>query len=52
MNGAKHFGNARAYKGVLSALRSFHKFENLRFEKVTFAYLKRLETWHLKRETV
>ncbi len=49
MEEANRFGNARAYKSVLGALKNFHRKRSLRFEEVNYTYLKRFETTHLKR---
>lgn len=49
MKEANRFGNAETYKGALGALKNFHKKETLRFEEMTYAYLKRFETAHLKK---
>ncbi|GAB5476355.1 MAG: site-specific integrase [Maribacter sp.] len=46
---ANRFGNARAYKSAYGALKNYYKKENLRFEEITYAFLKRFETWHLKK---
>ncbi|WP_394972544.1 phage integrase SAM-like domain-containing protein [uncultured Croceitalea sp.] len=46
---AKRFGNSRAYKSALGALKNFYKKDTLRFEEVTHAFLKRFETAHLKK---
>ncbi len=49
MKEANRFGNAQTYIGALGALKNFHKKERLRFEEMTYAYLKRFETAHLKK---
>src|SRR5690606_20518819 len=49
MKEANRFGNAEIYKGALGALKNFHKKKSLRFEEMTYAYLKRFETAHLKK---
>lgn len=49
MKEANRFGNAQTYIGALGALKNFHKKELLRFEEMTYAYLKRFETAHLKK---
>lgn len=49
MKEANRFGNAQTYIGALGVLKKFHKKEHLRFEEVTYAYLKRFETAHLKK---
>lgn len=49
MKEANRFGNAQTYIGALGALKNFHKKEHLRFEEMTYAYLKRFETAHLKK---
>jgi site-specific recombinase XerD len=46
---AKRYGNARAYKSALGALKKFHKRETLDFEEITYDYLKKFETSHLKK---
>ena len=48
-NEAKRFGNARAYKSALGALKNFHGKDYLDFEEITYSYLKRFETSHLKK---
>ncbi|TLF47019.1 site-specific integrase [Maribacter aurantiacus] len=49
MEEAKKFGNARAYKSVLGALRNFHRKKSLRFEEVNYSFLKKFEIAHLKK---
>ncbi len=49
MEEANRFGNARAYKSVLGALKNFHGKKSLRFEEVNYTYLKKFETAHLKK---
>lgn len=49
MEEANRFGNAKAYKCALGALKNFNKKEFLRFEEMTYTYLKRFETAHLKK---
>ena len=49
MKEANRFGNAQTYIGALGVLKNFHKKERLRFEEMTYAYLKRFETAHLKK---
>ncbi|PIB27592.1 site-specific integrase [Maribacter sp. 4G9] len=49
MEEAQRYGNARAYKSVLGALKNFHRKKSLRFEEVNYAYLKKFETAHLKK---
>ena len=49
MEEAKRFGNARAYKSALGALKNFHVKESLRIEEITYSYLIRFETAHLKK---
>lgn len=49
MEEANRFGNARAYKCALGPLKKFNKKEFLRFEEITYTYLKRFETAHLKK---
>lgn len=46
---AKRFGNARAYKSALAAVKKFHNKSYLRFEEITYSFLKRFETAHLKK---
>lgn len=46
---AKRFGNARAYKQVYNVLKTFNRTKSLRFEEITFVYLNRFETYHLKK---
>ena len=49
MEEANRFGNAKAYRCALGALKNFNKKEFLRFEEMTYTYLKRFETAHLKK---
>ena len=49
MEEANRFGNAKAYRCALGALKKFNKKEFLRFEEMTYTYLKRFETAHLKK---
>ncbi|WP_373519125.1 phage integrase SAM-like domain-containing protein [Pricia sp.] len=49
MEEAKRFGNARAYKSAMGALKKFNKKANLRFEEISYNYLKRFETSHFKK---
>lgn len=49
MEEAQKFGNARAYKSVLGALRNFHRKKSLRFEEVNYSFLKKFEIAHLKK---
>lgn len=49
MEEANRFGNARAYKSILGTLKNFHWKKSLRFEEVNYTYLKRFETFHLKK---
>ena len=49
MKEAGRFGNAQTYIGALGVLQNFHKKERLRFEEMTYTYLKRFETAHLKK---
>ena len=49
MKEAGRFGNAQTYIGALGVLKNFHKKERLRFEEMTYVYLKRFETAHLKK---
>lgn len=49
MEEANRFGNAKAYRCALGALKNFNKKESLRFEEMTYTYLKRFETAHLKK---
>ena len=49
MEEANRFGNAKAYRCALGALKNFNNKEFLRFEEMTYAYLKRFETAHLKK---
>ncbi len=49
MEEAKRFGNARAYRSAMGALKKFNKKENLRFEEISYNYLKRFETSHFKK---
>ncbi|MCM4167088.1 Tyrosine recombinase XerC [Arenibacter antarcticus] len=49
MEEANRFGNAKAYRSSLGALKKFNKKEFLRFEEMTYTYLKRFETAHLKK---
>jgi len=46
---AKRFGNARAYKSAMGALKKFNRKEKLRFEEISYTYLKRFETAHFKK---
>ncbi|MDC6405265.1 MULTISPECIES: phage integrase SAM-like domain and Arm DNA-binding domain-containing protein [Maribacter] len=47
---AQKFGNARAYKSVLGALRNFHRKKSLRFEDVNYSFLKKFQIALLKKE--
>ncbi|MCG2462665.1 site-specific integrase [Flavobacteriaceae bacterium F89] len=49
MEEANRFGNAKAYRCALGALKNFNKKESLRFEEMTYTFLKRFETAHLKK---
>lgn len=49
MEEAKRFGNARAYKSAMGALKKFNKKADLRFEKISYNYLKRFEMSHFKK---
>ena len=49
MEEANRFGNAKAYRCALGALKNFNIKELLRFEEVSYTYLKRFETAHLKK---
>lgn len=49
MEEANRFGNAKAYRCAIGALKNFNKKESLRFEEMTYTYLKRFETAHLKK---
>ena len=49
MEEANRFGNAKAYRCALGSLKNFNKKESLRFEEMTYTYLKRFETAHLKK---
>jgi hypothetical protein len=49
MEDAKRFGNAKAYKSAIGTLKKFNKKKNLRFEEISYAYLKRFETSHFKK---
>lgn len=49
MEEANRFGNARAYKSVMGALKNFHGKKSLRFEEVNYSFLKKFETAHLKK---
>ena len=49
MEEANRFGNAKAYRCALGALKNFNKKEFLRFEEMTYIFLKRFETAHLKK---
>ncbi|MDT7828290.1 site-specific integrase [Pricia sp. S334] len=49
MEEANRFGNARAYKSALGALKNFHGKKSLRFEELNYSYLKKFETAHLKK---
>ena len=49
MEEANRFGNAKAYRCAVGALKNFNKKEFLRFEEMTYTYLKRFETAHLKK---
>ena len=49
MKEAKKFGNARAYQQVYNVVKTFNKKESLRFEEITYRFLKRFETAHLKK---
>ncbi|MEM8938622.1 MAG: site-specific integrase [Bacteroidota bacterium] len=46
---AKRYGNARAYKSALGAVKNFHKKDTLDFEQITYSFLKKFETAHLKK---
>ncbi|TLF44461.1 site-specific integrase [Maribacter aurantiacus] len=49
MKEAKKFGNARAYQQVYNVLKTFNGTGSLRFEEITYQFLKRFETAHLKK---
>lgn len=49
MEEAQKFGNARAYKSVLGALRNFYRRKSLRFQEVNYSFLKKFEIAHLKK---
>jgi len=49
MSEAKRFGNARVYKQVYNVLETFNGNKSLRFEEITYRFLKRFETAHLKK---
>lgn len=49
MKEAKKFGNARAYQQAYNVLKTFNGTESLRFEEITYQFLKRFETAHLKK---
>ena len=46
---AKRFGNARAYKSTLGAVKNFYKHNSLRFEEINYSFLKKFEIAHLKK---
>ena len=46
---ANRFGNAQIYKHTLSALKNFASKEQIQFEEITYRFLKRFETSHLKK---
>ncbi|MEM0931421.1 MAG: phage integrase SAM-like domain and Arm DNA-binding domain-containing protein, partial [Bacteroidota bacterium] len=49
LNEAKRYGNARAYKSALGALKNFHEKDTLDFEQISYSFLKKFETAHLKK---
>ncbi|MGB5943269.1 MAG: site-specific integrase [Leeuwenhoekiella sp.] len=49
LNKAKRFGNARAYKCALGALKNFQKGRDLRFEEITYRFLTQFENDHLQK---
>ncbi|MAU70825.1 MAG: transposase [Pseudozobellia sp.] len=49
MIAAKKYGNARVYRQIYNVIKAFHEKESLRFEEITFAFLKRFETYHLSK---
>lgn len=49
LTSAKRIGTARSYKGVLSVLKEFHGGRDVLFSDITYSFLIKLETSHLKK---
>ena len=47
MTQARKVGNARVYKNVLGALKTYRKGKDLRFEEITYRFLKNYEAYFL-----
>ncbi|MFN8301933.1 MAG: site-specific integrase [Saprospiraceae bacterium] len=44
---ARKIGNARVYKNVLGALKTYRKWKDMRFEEITYRFLKDYEAYFL-----
>lgn len=44
---ARKVGNARVYQNVLGALKNYHNGKDLRFEEITYTFLKEYEAYYL-----